>query len=113
MKYIPKDTHRNSRGTVIDGEHIRGKAILSEGREIGFWPDCGSKRNSDYMQDYLKDFGTQIRAWIDNESLIHLSQEIELAEKLTPIQVFKTTIEPNKPRYIFLYPSIPPFFCKN
>lgn len=51
------------------------------------------------MSDYLDDFGLQIRKWISNESLIHLSQESELNRVLTPLQVFKTTIEPSKPRY--------------
>ena len=51
------------------------------------------------MGDYLNEFGKQIRAWIDNESLIHLSQETELCQVLTPLQIFKTTIEPNKPRF--------------
>ena len=50
------------------------------------------------MSEYLSAFGKQIRAWIDNESLIHLSQEPELNRSLSPIQTFKTTIEPNKPR---------------
>ena len=101
IKSTYKDTHRNSRGTIIDGENIRSRAVIAEGQEIGFWPDCGPKKNSDYMSDYLSEFGSQIRAWIDNESLIHLSQEKGLREKLTPLQVFKTTIEPNKPRYKF------------
>ena len=84
---------------VIDGELIRGRAIRKNGQEIGFWPDCGPKVNSDYMSDYLAAFGHQIRAWVDNESLIHLTQEAELNKLLTPLQIFKTTIEPNKPRY--------------
>ena len=50
------------------------------------------------MCDYLDAFGKQIRAWVDNESLIHLSHEKDLEKRLKPLQVFKTTIEPNKPR---------------
>lgn len=72
--------------------------IIRDGVEIGFWPNCGPKRNSDYMSEYLSEFGSQIRKWIDNESLIHLSQEDELRQILYPIQTFKTTIEPQKPR---------------
>ena len=50
------------------------------------------------MVDYLDAFGKQIRSWVDNESLIHLTQEPDLKNLLTPLQIFKTTIEPNKPR---------------
>ena len=97
-----QDTHRNRRGVIIDGEIIRGKSVIKNGKEAGFWPDCGPKQNSDYMGDYLNEFGKQIRAWIDNESLIHLSQETELCQVLRPLQIFKTTIEPNKPRFSVL-----------
>ena len=77
---------------------IYGIPVRKGGKEIGFWPSCGPKSNSDYMSEYLSEFGSQIRTWINNESLIHLSQETELCERLAPIQVFKTTIEPSKPR---------------
>ena len=50
----------------------------------------------------MQDFGTQLRKWIDNESLIHLSVETDLYETLRPIQIFKTTIEPQKPRFAIL-----------
>ena len=77
---------------------IYGVPVLSEGKEIGFWPSCGPKTNSDYMSEYLNEFGTQIRSWISNESLIHMGQEQELSRLLSPVQIFKTTIEPSKPR---------------
>ena len=109
-----KDTHRNSRGSLIDWEIIRSRPIYLNNREIGFWPDCGNKKNSDYMSEYLPDFGKQILSWVDNESLIHLSHEQELNKYLQPIQVFKTTIEPSKPRWplfvIFFFLSLKDFF---
>ena len=77
---------------------IYGVPVLSDGKEIGFWPSCGPKTNSDYMSDYLNEFGSQIRSWIRNESLIHMGQEQELTHLLSPVQIFKTTIEPSKPR---------------
>ena len=81
--------------------------MIKNGCEIGFWPNCGPKRNSDYMSDYLSDFGSQIRKWIDNESLIHLSAENDLRHHLEPIQLFKTTIEPQKPRCCIFSKLVP------
>ena len=58
------------------------------------------------MSTYSEPFVSQIKAWIQNESLVHLSQETANAEYLGPVMVNKSTIEPNKPRYALYFNMI-------
>ena len=57
-----------------------------------------NRQNSDYMSLYLKPFGDQVKAWVANESLIQRSRHPDYSQVVAPLQVHKTTIEPNKPR---------------
>ena len=59
-----------------------------------------NRTNSDYMSLYLKPFGDQVNAWMNNGSLIHHGSNPDYAEYIRPLQIHKTTIEPTKPRYI-------------
>ena len=53
------------------------------------------------MSLYSEAFVSQIQKWIQNESLIPMRTADAITEYLGPIQIFKSTIEPKKPRGIF------------
>lgn len=93
-----KDTFDNRHGTNIDGQIIRSRPIVANGKIIGYRPDCGQKHNSDYMSLYSDPFVSQIQKWIQNESLIPLQPGSDVTKFLGPVQTFKSTIEPRKPR---------------
>ena len=50
------------------------------------------------MSLYSEPFLEQIQKWVQNESLIPLQDGDEIADFLGPVQIFKSTIEPRKPR---------------
>ena len=49
------------------------------------------------MSLYSEPFVKQVQKWIQNESLIPLSNP-QIADALGDVQIFKSTIEPKKPR---------------
>ena len=95
---IVEDTICNPRGTIIDGQRIRSVPIYEQQKLIGYRPSCGDKFNSDYMSLYIDPFADQIRKWLQNESLIALSPRNPVTKFLGPVQIYKSTIEPKKPR---------------
>ena len=95
---IIEDTFFNQEGTLIDGQLIQSIPIREENKIIGYRPSCGNKTNSDYMSLYSEPFVKQVRQWLQNESLVPLARENPVSHFLGPVQIFKSTIEPNKPR---------------
>ena len=95
---IIEDTYRNEEGTLIDGQVIKSLPIFEKGKIIGYRPNCGNKTNSDYMSLYIEPFADQIRKWLQNESLIALTPNNPVTKFLGPVQIYKSTIEPKKPR---------------
>lgn len=95
---IIEDTFYNREGTVIDGQRIQSLPIFEGGKIIGYRPNCGNKNNSDYMSLYSEPFASQVHKWLQNESLIPLNAANPVTRFLGPVQIFKSTIEPKKPR---------------
>ena len=96
-----EDTFNNREGTIIDGQKIQSVPVFENGEIIGYRPNCGNKHNSDYMSLYSEPFVDQIRKWLQNESLISLRGPSPITSFLGPVQIFKSTIEPKKPRLGF------------
>ena len=92
-----EDTFNNRVGTKIDGQIIRSLPVYYKGAIIGYKPNCGPKENSDYMSLYSEPFVQQLQKWVQNESLIPLNNPV-IASALGDVQMFKSTIEPKKPR---------------
>ena len=64
-------------------------------RYVGHRPDIGPLSNSGYMADYINPFVSQIRKWMDSDTLISHSQQPGHLAALGPERLqFKTTIEP-------------------
>ena len=53
------------------------------------------------MSLYSDAFASQLRKWVQNESLIPLQPGKAISNFLGEVQIFKSTIEPRKPRGIF------------
>ena len=98
LNFLNQDTFDNRIGTNIDGQIIRSKPVVQNGTIIGYRPDCGQKQNSDYMSLYSEAFVSQLQKWVQNESLIPLKNGEAMNEFLGDVQIFKSTIEPRKPR---------------
>ena len=114
-----RDSRSNSVGTEIDGQKITSQAVIENGEFVGYKPSCPSKRvwailphttliiypfqNSDYMAEYIKPFGKQVRAWLDQDCLTPNREGDAHSAFLGPVLTHKMTIEPTKPRLCLKY----------
>ena len=105
------DSKANNQGTKIDGQIIRTTPVRRDGEVIGHRPTCPSKKvanppylnclifkNSDYMGNYVKVFGQQVKKWLGQDCLMPYRRTEPHSDFLGDILVHKSTIEPKKPR---------------